>query len=261
MKRAKALVSGILIAQALWSPALASDVSFTPPETGDSQGVVDGRVALKAIGPLHLSEGVADIKHNHVVVLSDAADSPKEAELQGELLGCHTLGDGTGQIIEGVALFTSGYSLPAIDNIQVDDSIRTKDGSVSSGHIVDITSDQVRVKTKNGITAIPTKEITEIKSPRAYEFSLPETATVSAAQGGSSAAQLNEISFNPTYIFDPNNPPPTTLKVKTVQQQLSEPHRGKTALKLAALAAAFGVCVGIPIGVALICPKPPPAGN
>lgn len=253
-----ALVSGLMIMQSMWSPALAETVSITPSDFDKNKRLVNGRASLKVIGPLHISEGEAVINNNDIAILSDSADSVAEAELVGKLIHPHAIAGQEGTI-SGVAFFMRGYSLPALVNSKAQESIRATDGSTYFGRIVDATSELLRIKTSDGIKIIPASVIVDIKSPRAYAFSLapkPEVPSTSASESPTSSTTLsNLISFSPTYTSDVN-----TLAVlpatKTIHGQLTERHVGKRLLSIGVWTTVLAGCFAIPIAFGFATPRP-----
>ena len=265
--RAIMLVSCAAITMGEFSffPAGTNAEPLSPTAASDT-GTIKGNAAIKAIGLLHLSEGKVVMEQNQIAVLSDVADPIAEAELVGTIIDIHTTSSATGDTIQGMAIFTKGFSLPAIDSPHEKESIKGTDGVERIGRIVDVTPKILRIKTPAGVQAIPVKYISEIKSPRAFAFSLPSnTASVSGALSQSpvmpSSPPLKKeeqvlVSFRPTYIPDPNKPPVPT-QLSSLHSQLTARHPGKRAFTLAATAAGVAACFAIPLGVAITCPPPP----
>jgi len=259
----------------LATPVMAA-VTFTPPENN-----VDGVAAIKAVGSLHLSEGRVIIQHNQIVMLSDAGDAMTDAELSGSIIEAHVGTEAGASVVRGVAVFIRGYSLAALDDVRVKDVVKGNDGQDRVGRIVDVTPKMLRIKTAAGIVALPTKYITEVKSPRAFSFSLPLTAgsvnegatastrptpesasasmtltgTATSLAAAPKAVPTNLISFSPTYVRDPNvaQLPPQT---KSLHAQLTERHPNRRVVKTAAVVAGVAACFAIPTAVALTCPRP-----
>src|SRR5271168_3738955 len=98
MNKLAIVVSSILAVQSLWWPAMAEVIPLASTESNDTLGTVSGRATIKVIGPLHISEGIVILRDNQISVLSDASDPIQEAELSGQLLHAHTVGDGPNQI-------------------------------------------------------------------------------------------------------------------------------------------------------------------
>jgi hypothetical protein len=256
MKKITLLVCSTLAIQALCLPSFGGPVSFTSPTVDGNSGTVNGRAAPKVIGPLHLSEGAVIMKNNRITVLSNANDSIEEAELSGQLLQTHADGAEQGRTIRGVAFFTGGYSLPALDNSLAQETIRTTDGIYYSGHISDITPNQLRINISGGAKVISTKEVAEIRSPRAFEFSIPVTASSHGSTGDVSvAAKEDLITFSPTYsaalsdLADEQH-------ITKLHAQLTERHVKKRVFTAALFASLFVACFALPIAVALPSKRP-----
>ena len=169
----------VLINQSLGLSALAGN-SFTSVYPAAEQAQVDGTAAIRAIGPLHLSEGKVVVQQNQVTVLSDAADSLADAELSGAVINAHTTNDAGGRTVSGVVIFTKGFSLAALDDGKVKDTIKGTDGVERVGRIVEVTPKMLRIKTAQGVQAFPTRFVAEVRSPRAFAFSMPELTTPTA---------------------------------------------------------------------------------
>ena len=224
-------------------------------------GELEGTASIKAIGPLHLSEGKVVLKDNEITIYSDATDSKEDAELVGAIIEAHTTGDGAARTITGAAVFTRGFSLPAIYNPKATESVLCSDEKERVGHIVDVTPKMLRIKTAQGVQAIPNKYITLIRSTRAYTFTVPLPAVPSSLNGpqpsaSATAAPQTErklISFFPTYTPEPSAVAQPS-SVMALHAQLTKKHTGKTALKLTGLAAGVVACFAIPLGIAVACP-------
>jgi hypothetical protein len=254
-----------LFTQSSNSPALAVNDGSVRPEAAESKPF-DGDAKTRSIGTLHMSEGKVIIKQSQIWVLSDSKDSIEDAELAGVILDLHAAGDSEGATTNGIAFFTKGFSLPALDDPKLKESVKGNDGEVRVGRIEDVTAKMLRIKTAQGVQAIPTRYIVEIKSPRAFAFIMPEaTATATGSIIGPSQAPnsfdpvapshegLSLLSFNPTYVPDPNRAPPPN-QVLALNKQLSKTNARKKLSNAAALAAGAAACFAIPIGIGLTCP-------
>src|ERR1700733_6211936 len=71
------------------STAFAETASIAPSRTPENSAI-EGNAAIKAIGPLHLSEGKVVMQQNQIAVLSDPTDSIADAELSGAIIQAHT---------------------------------------------------------------------------------------------------------------------------------------------------------------------------
>jgi hypothetical protein len=255
MKKLAIMLCSVLTVQLLWSPAIAGTMPSTAPEPVDADGIVSGKAALKVVGPLHVSEGLVIMKDNGITVLSDATDPVKEAELSGQLLHVHAVGDGPDRTIKGVALFTRGYSITALDTAPANECVRVTDGVTYVGHISNTSPDWLHIDTNDGVKVVPTRTITEIKSPRAFEFSIAANSTPTTVVASQVAAAPNQITFNPTYTEEVNS---TTLALhaSTVHRQLAERHVKRRLLTTATVVSAFTACVALPMGMALFTQRP-----
>ncbi len=225
--------------------------------------------------------------------MSDAADALIDAELSGAIIEAHESDDAAGRTVRGVAIFTKGYSLSAIDDPRVKESVKGNDGQDRIGRIVDVTPKMLRIKTAEGVQAIPIRYIVEVKSPRAFAFSLPMVSnappdgpsasgysapsqTVSSANGSLSSAGIagprspeslsaapaskTLVSFSSTYSPDLNSLPAIN-QTKTLHAQLTERHPNRRALKMAAVTAGVIACFAIPTAIAVTCPRPKGLGG
>jgi hypothetical protein len=270
MKKLAVLICSILAVQSLTCNSIAFAVNIAPSETVTKDGSLSGRATLKNIGPLHLSEGIVIMRDNEIIVLSDAADPIKEAELSGLLLHAHAQNGASSSgiannTIAGIALFTKGYSISALDTSPANESIQCIDGAIYVGHITEVNFDSVRMSTNNGIKDIGTKNITKIKSPRAFDFEIAENSAAAKVADASVATARNQISFNSTYTV-PTSATQTgntaiALHASTVHRQLAERSRKRSLSTTALVVAGFAACLAIPAGVALTCPPAPKNGN
>jgi hypothetical protein len=239
----------VLLSQTPLNPAFAGAASFTPSDTNPNYGTISGDASIKAIGSLHLSEGKVIMQQNQITVLSDAADSMGDAELQGAIIDAHTEKDGN---VHGVAIFTRGYSLPALDDARAVESIKGTDGIQRAGIIVDATPKMLHIKTGLTVQAIPTRYIVSISSPRAFAFSLPISP---ATKTQLPSNEVTLVSFSPTYIPNPNSAPLLTAE-KSLHGQITKRHPGKQTFNAAAITAGTAACFALPLGIAVACPSP-----
>ncbi len=281
MKLGTHLISVTLLIQTLCSPALSTQISFTESEPANGRGVLNGRAAIKTIGPLHLSEGTVSMQENRINVLSDSQDAPEEAELVGTIIDAQI--NVASNTISGTAFFTRGYSISALDSNKTKESIQTLNGVEYSGRIIDVQPNLLRIKTASTSVVIPTRQIKGVKSSRAYQFSLPinSSATSSAdssvnSKGGLSTssslspptsspvdkASIQITEANPPLIsFRATNnqnmaPPYLLASTKSLTAQLKEKHNGKRAMTIAAASAAAIACLAIPAAIAATAARP-----
>jgi len=247
-------VMSLLTLQSLWSPAMSEGTPLVPNEDKMQSGILNGRATIKIVGPLHLSEGIVVMKDNEISVLSDATDSIREAELSGQLIHAHAVGDRPSRIIKGLAIFTGGYSIKALDGHGVNESIAVTDGSKYLGHIIDSSTNLLRIKTASGVIVVPIRNIAEISSPRAFEFSITANDEQPSASDSVASAQ-NRIAFDPTLNSDPNNIS-NYLHASTVHKQLSENHLKKRVLTTGLVVTGAAACIAVPFGCALFTQRP-----
>jgi hypothetical protein len=173
VKKILALLNVALMLQFLSLPSAIAAVTFAPDTAGSELGSISGDAVLKTLGPLQMSEGKVVIQENSITVLSNSSDSPQDAELKGAIIKTHPVHDAKGETLEGIAIFTQGFSVAALDNVQIQDSVKASEGLEYVGRIVDVTPKILRIQTAEGIKIIPTRYIVDVKSTRAFTFSLP----------------------------------------------------------------------------------------
>lgn len=258
MKIKALFLSALFIVQACALSASAATAPFSSIDS--SSGLVDADANLKVIGPLHMSEGRVLVKQNQIYVLSDPQDSIAEAELSGVLIDCRLTGDAESRRIHGYAVFTKGFSLPALFQTGMQESVLATDGLERKGTIVDLTPSLLRIKTGAGIQILQTSKITSIKSARAFEFDLPVSLAGAADRSidpaASGKAESSLVSFSPSNPPDPSTVVPVIRAPKTLQAQLTERHLGKRILTAGAVTAAVVACFAIPTAIAVITPRP-----
>jgi len=255
MKKLAIMVLIIFTVQSFLSPVIAGTVPVIGPESVDADGTVSGKATLKVIGPLHISEGIAIMRDNEIDILSDTTDPIREAELSGRLVHAHAVGDGPARRIKGVAYFTKGYSIAALDATAANESIQVTDGATLVGHILATAPDSLRIETSDGVKVIQIRSVTAIESPRAFEFSIAANDTPSGAGGGAMSAVRNQITFNSTYTPQQNNVP-IALHASTTHKQLAERHLKRRLLTAAVIVTAVGACIAFPFSMALFTQRP-----
>jgi len=247
----------LFLLQGLLMPAAAGNITYTHEQSASQPGVLEGSINLKGVGPLHMSDGVAAIKQNQIFILSDAADPEGEAELVGTIIDPHIVRMGTTREIAGWVIFTSGYSLPALD-YRVEDAVVATDGFGYRGRIIDASSNHLTFQgTSGGAKLIAMENITSINSPRVFAFTipLPEAQTGAPGSPDVETAAPSLITFAPTYSFDPNAPPLLKLNIKSPDRQLNESNIGKKLLWAGAATAGICACFAIPIIIGAVTPK------
>ena len=249
------LATPVFSLQVLPYPALAENSSLiaavTPAGSPSEKVILDTDALLKAVGPLHLSEGKVVMHQNQITVFSDAHEAAAEAELSGAIIEAHVTDEAGVRTIHGIAIFSEGFSIPALDDSRIKEIVTGNDGQERVGRIIEVTPKMLRIRTAQGVLACPTGYITDVKSPRAFVFTMPSPAV---------PEQKSLITFNPTYSPDPNAAPPPAV-ARTLHAQLNERRPGKRALKVAALTGGIIACFAIPTAIALICPRPKTAGS
>lgn len=179
------------------------------------KATVDADAALKSIGPLHLSEGKVLVQQNLITVFSDASDSQADAELSGAIIDAHITDDAAGSTVHGTAIFMKGFSIAAIDHARLKESVKCTDGNERVGRIVDATPKMLRIRTGDNIQAIPTRFITEVKSPRAFAFSLPVAAATRPAAPSNPQSPIkstsSSTSLTPLSYSSSPTPSPTSI--------------------------------------------------
>lgn len=254
MHKLAVTIISLLTVQSLGAPTMADVTSLPSDENNMQTGVLNGRATIKAVGPLNLSEGIVIMKDNEISVLSDATDPVREAELTGQLIHTRSTGEGSNATIKGLAIFTGGYSIKALDSHTANESIEVTDGAKYVGRIVDSTTNLLRIKTANGVIVVPIKKIAEINSPRAFEFSIAANKEPLTVTDKAASAQ-NRIAFDPTSSAEENNTP-TYLHASTVHKQLSENHLKKRVLTTGMVLTGAAACIAVPVGCALFTQRP-----
>jgi hypothetical protein len=254
MHRLVFFFSTVLATQFLYLPVLADVTPLAVQESPEVEGVISGKASLKVIGPLHVSEGIVVMQDNNISVLSDATDPIREAELSGKLIHAHISGEGADRKVNGIAIFTGGYSIKALDGSPGDESITVNDGDIYMGRIVDSNANLLRLKTSSGVKVIPISKISEIKSNRAFVFTLV-SAPNNLDASDSPLSTHNQISFSPTFLSD-DNTPKLSLHASTLHKQLSENHVKKKLLTAGLVITGAAACVAVPFGMALFTQRP-----
>jgi hypothetical protein len=207
---------------------------------------LDGRATTKAIGPLHMSSAVAVFRQNAITILSDPTDPVTEAELYGRAFSLHQEGSASAPTIAGVAFFQKGFSISALDDSKMEETVKLRDGSTMSGRIVDVTHNNLQIKNGLTIRSVPTDSIVTIASPRCFGFTLQTGATTAGA--------TPSIAFNSIFAPPPVGVATLLPTTKMLEGQLTEHHVGKKILVYSLGAAALTACFAVPIVLAITTP-------
>jgi hypothetical protein len=242
------IMSFMVVAQftCFTAPAFAADVSYTPGGAGG----VKGQVPVNKIGSLLLADAVALLNNNTIEVKGKTkSNSDSKTLLSGAIFKLDVSG-GSHPTIHGMAHFTGGESYGTVCKQGGQDLIDTNDGGSISGHITDVTQDQVTVQTPSGMQQIATSSIKRIHSNSVFEFSMPVAVSGSANTSTAFHGDCQRISFTNT----PGVTETVTKVSKTPHTTSTSTSEGSTRGKIVAV----GICmlllataIAVPVAVAV----------
>jgi hypothetical protein len=254
MKVVSALMSA-LVALQFAAPQMVSAEGIRFSASGDSAGI-EGTAKLKSISSLHMDNGAAVFKQHHVAILADASDSLTEAELTGRTFDLHLTGSESQPVISGLALFFKGPSISALDDATAEDTITLRDGTSTSGRIVDVNDETVHLKDGVRLKTVSTKNIASVKSPRCFAFTLPVAPTpTSSATTPQPVAETSMVTFRSNYVQPPVSVATLLPTTAMLEGQLTQHSIGKKLFVYSLGAAAFCTCFTLPIILAITTPK------
>jgi hypothetical protein len=210
--------------------------------------VLNGKATTQAIGTLNMADALVLFNQNGIAVLSDPSDPLSAAELTGRVFGLQLSDTQSDPNVSGIAFFLKGFSIAALDDHKAEETITLRNGQTVSGRITNLTPLSVTVQDGSKVKNVPTENIANISSPRAFAFSLPIT-------NSGSTAKPEAISFSPNVT--PKQPGISTLLPATVmlEGQLEQKHIGKKLFTYSLGAAALTTCFALPIILAVFTPK------
>ena len=182
--------------------ALAAQVNYTPGGTGTAYGAVVTKIPLDKLGSITLPRGRAYINGNQIeVTIIPEYQFDRRTILSGLTFNTRVVPSEKQNLISGIAYFNDGEWLEYIDDQKAPDLLQTDQGFVS-GRITGIDNDHMQIDMHDGTRReIPLASISDIRSPRAFLFTVPLTPSdelaKSIAQGQPFQTESSQISMRP----------------------------------------------------------------
>jgi hypothetical protein len=178
--------------------ATAATVRFNP-DANSVEGTLVGRVFLNKMGGLKLPRGRAVFKGNSVdITIVPEFQFDRVVVLSGALVSVHSDINGQQAAFNGIVYFFEGDWLKYIDDPHTPDSVATASGTIT-GRIRGIGANALEVEESNGSRkSIPLSTLISIRSPRAFDFSLPATAFTPQVPNQPFTADATLLSLTPS---------------------------------------------------------------
>ena|GEM_PF-4541510 len=252
MKLLRVFLSLVVIAQfsLLGQPAFAGTVSI------ESGSISKMEANVQSLGNLQFGKARAEISDNRIDILFTVVDLTtgrlkEEKSLTGLILNCTTLGQGDARTLKGGVYFDGGLKLSEL-NTTAPEYVKTASGEKVRGKITQVSRIQLSVETTHGTEDLLISDLSEIHSPRYFQFSIP----VADANGSSASfnGQAEEMSFSGvTEIADaeptvaPEKPIVTKKPVTTDKHHMSKKAK---IITIAVLGCVIATAIAVPIAVA-----------
>jgi hypothetical protein len=172
-----------LAAVCLVQPALSATIYFAA-DGGQGTGSTEVALPMEKLGSVPVPRGRLLIRGN-VAELSYIPEwqFDRHPALAGPVLDTQLSTSSRGNIISGLIFFNSGEWLHYYDNPAALETVESGAQSVS-GHIESVQNGAITIQTLGGrAQTLPLTEVTAIRSPRAFRFSIPATALQKSADG------------------------------------------------------------------------------
>lgn len=153
----------------------------------------------------------------------------------------------------GEALFLNGFSLPAINDTKMEETIELRDATTVTGRIQKIEADTIKIKTGSVTRTVSIADVKDVRSPRCFRFSMP----LSQAKSESSTQLIGDggtISFQSSYVAPPVGLSTLLPTTAMLEGQLSQNHLAKKLIVYSIGAAALSACFAVPIVLAIVTP-------
>lgn len=175
---------------------MAANLKFVP-QPDINGGAIYGKVPLQKLGKLQLPRGRANFK-SHMVEISAVAEYQFERQivLTGPIIKCSSSSVGNSTVVSGCAYFDDGEWLRYIDSKQ-SDKITTAQ-AVYEGSITALKNGFVEITAGQLVTNVPSSEILNISSPRAYNFSMVVAPNLVAPSGQAFSGDTASVLVKPT---------------------------------------------------------------
>ncbi len=199
------LISAVLVFLISASPIMCLPGMTTPlvymAPTENQNGSFQGELPIKRIGSLQLPKAVVQFAGEQVNVLA-VPDwlFDRSLVLSGPLVKAQVDMQGQSSNVHGLVYFLEGLWLTNLGSATAIDVIDTVSGEQLRGRIRSVLDNAFAFKPDNGpMRRLPFADIKNIRSPRAYVFSIPADMGKLAPAGNAVQFDSNSISFAPTF--------------------------------------------------------------
>lgn len=166
--------------------AAASNAVSTPVSTLDVTG------STSSVGDLSVLHGEVVIRKQHTidVRVPQAGTDIKKTALSGAIFDTTVVKHGKTCTVNGMAYFSQGSSMTAIDDPDCEELISVEGGETVQGKIVSINHETVTINSNGQTREIPVRQIKRICSSRIYKFSMTVPAGADPANISANAANI-----------------------------------------------------------------------
>ncbi len=229
-------------------PAIAGSLSI------ESGSISKAEANVQSLGKLQFGKARAEITDNRMDVLFTVVDLAtgrlqEEKSLTGLILMSKTTGEGNERMLTGGVYFDGGRKLFELDTTSPE-YVKTTSGLKYAGKITQVSRSQLSVETAHGTEDLLISDLSEIHSPRFFQFAIPVAEVTGATT--TFTGQAEEMSFTQT-------PEVTAPKIAAAEPANINPtlppdkhHMSKKSkiITIAVLGCVIATAIAVPIAVA-----------
>jgi len=208
--------------------AVAAQLSFTP--TTGNFGTVSLKMPIQKIGSVEIPRGRIAIKGNTIeVTMIPEWMFDRQVALSGPVLRAVSSVTDSRSVVVGIAYFQEGPWLKYIDDPNRPDTVVTSNGTLT-GKIVSADNDAITFEHDGKQESIPIANLHDVRSPRAYTFTIPASLAATVPAGSAYQAEATGFVLRPTS---------NSYKLAALKNDLAKESGDWSTSKIVLLGAAF----------------------
>lgn len=251
-KLLKASLATLLLFHTLCSQlVLAGNLSIQAD--GNKINSLSGDASVRRLGDIQISSGTVALKGNRIDILFDSVDltaksgtTDRHKTLTGTCFGVTKVNKSGHTYANGFVYVDGGSGLGEIDQPGIVETVTVNDGTSCSGHIADVTSEQITIVSDGESKTIQVDAIKHVVSPRVLAMSIPFDADGVTTEAKFSATyDSKKVASKSTGASISKS---TTAKSQIAKQ--SHPSRKKKIIVTIVVVCLIATAIAVPIAVA-----------
>lgn len=251
-KLLKASLATLLVFHTLCSQlVLAGNLSVQAD--GNKITSLSGDASVRQIGNLQISSGTVALKGSRIDILFDSVDltaksgtTERHKTLTGTCFGVTKTNKSGHSYARGFVYVDGGSGLGEIDQPGIVETVTVNDGTSCSGHIADVTADQITIVSDGESKTIQVDAIKHVVSPRVLVMSIPFDADGVTTEAKFTATYDNRAAVSKSTTTSISK----TSAVKSQIATQSHPSRKKKIIVTLVVVCLIATAIAVPIAVA-----------